>query len=117
DDLAAAARALEGEPLRATLLNESSLVLRPLARGTGARPLLSDRAQIAFTQVLHTPRDVSAFLRQLDDARAATAIEPRAASELRRRGRLLLRGTRTLRAALRRAAHGLARSTRASRAR
>ena len=99
-DLAAAARALAGEPVA------DSGSTRALATGfepAEATGLSADqRARIAFTAVLHTPRQVAAFLDELAAARQRAGLEPGVARDLRRRGRMLLRGTKSLKAHLRR---------------
>lgn len=60
----------------------------------------AQRARIAFTTVLRTPREVSTFLQTLAQARTPAAVGRAGARQLRRRGRVLLRGTRHLRASL-----------------
>ncbi len=99
-DLAAAARALAGEPVA------DSGSTRALATGfepAEATGLSADqRARIAFTAVLHTPRQVSAFLDDLAAARQRAGLPPAVARDLHRRGRMLLRGTKALKAQLRR---------------
>jgi hypothetical protein len=91
-ELATAADALAGH------------TVEPAVAGADAGPsrdLAADRAHIAFTMVLRTPRQVSAFLQTLAQARTRASIGRRAAHRLRLRGRVLLRGTRHLRASLR----------------
>jgi len=61
----------------------------------------TDRAHIAFTTVLHTPRQVSAFLQAVSQARAIQALDAQTARHLRRRGRMLRHSVRTLRTELR----------------
>ncbi|HLY39188.1 MAG TPA: hypothetical protein VKU61_14180 [Candidatus Binatia bacterium] len=61
----------------------------------------TDRAHIAFTTILHTPREVSAFLQALSQARTAQALDAPTARHLRRQGRVLRRSVRTLRTELR----------------
>ena len=99
-DLAAAARALAGEPVA------DSGSTRALATGfepAEATGLSADqRARIAFTAVLHTPRQVAAFLDDLAAARQRAGLPPAVARDLHRRGRMLLRGTKSLKAQLRR---------------
>src|SRR5207247_1381217 len=99
-DRAAAARALAGEPVA------TSGSTRALAAGfepAEATGLSADQlARIAFTAVLHTPRQVAAFLDELAAARQRAGLEPGVARDLRRRGRMLLRGTTSLKAHLRR---------------
>jgi hypothetical protein len=60
------------------------------------------RARIALTQVLRTPRQVRTFLQAVAQARAHAELDGAHAARLRRRGRLLLRGTKTLKGDLRR---------------
>jgi hypothetical protein len=60
------------------------------------------RARLAFVQVRRTPASVRGFLRTLGSARIRAALGRENAAPLRRRGRLLLRGTRTLKGDLRR---------------
>jgi hypothetical protein len=92
-DLESAARALAGEPPLGTALAGAQA-------GASGSPA-AERARIAFTTVLHTPGQVSAFLQTLAQARTRVAIGGSAVRHLRRRGRVLLRGTRQLRASLR----------------
>ncbi len=103
-DLAAAARALAGEPVAA------SGSARALAAGlepAQASGLSADqRARIAFTAVLHTPRQVSTFLDDLAAARQRAGLPPVVTRDLHRRGRTLLRGTKALKAQLRRLQRG-----------
>jgi len=61
----------------------------------------AQRARIAFTMVLKTPRDVQAFLQTLAQARAQAALNGPEVRHLRARGRALRRSARTLRANLR----------------
>jgi hypothetical protein len=93
--LEAAARALDGQP--------AALVAPALASVPAAVSTISaqERARIAFTTVLRTPRQVSSFLQVLAQARTRQAIGRPVAKHLRRRGRVLLRSTRMLRAELR----------------
>jgi hypothetical protein len=60
------------------------------------------RARIAFVQIKRTPKQVQAFLQQLTEARARAALRLEHVRALRRRGRLLLRGTKTLKGELKR---------------
>jgi hypothetical protein len=60
------------------------------------------RARIAFVQVRKTPKAVESFLQLVAQARARAALQREHARALRRRGRLLLRGTKTLKAELKR---------------
>ena len=60
------------------------------------------RARIAFTQVRDTPREVADFLAVVAAARTRATLSGEDSQTLRRRGRALLRGTRGLRADLRR---------------
>src|SRR5438552_3525555 len=97
---APAARALAGEPVA------DSGSTRALATGfepAEATGLSADqRARLAFTAVLHTPRQVAAFLDDLAAARQRAGLPPAVARDLHRRGRMLLRGTKALKAQLRR---------------
>jgi hypothetical protein len=61
-----------------------------------------ERARIAFVQIKRTPKQVQAFLQQLAQARARAALRREHVLALRRRGRLLLRGTKTLKGELKR---------------
>ncbi|HJQ85136.1 MAG TPA: hypothetical protein VKA21_13720, partial [Candidatus Binatia bacterium] len=54
------------------------------------------------TQVLRTPRQVRAFLTIVAEARARAEVGRETARTLRRRGRALLRGTKTLKGDLQR---------------
>jgi len=104
-DLAAAARALAGEPVTGSA--------SPRALAAGFEPAdqtglsAEQRARIAFTQVLHTPRQVASFLDDLAAARQRAGLPPTVARDLRHRGRVLLRGTKALKAQLRRLQRGL----------
>jgi hypothetical protein len=60
------------------------------------------RARIAFVQVRKTPKAVQNFLQLVTEARARAALQREHARALRRRGRLLLRGTKTLKGELKR---------------
>jgi hypothetical protein len=75
-----------------------------LAATTGGIPATpaQQRAQIAFTQVLRTPTQVRSFLELVTEARTRAQLGRDAARGLRRRGRLLLRGTKNLKGELRR---------------
>jgi slime mold repeat-containing protein len=61
----------------------------------------AERARIAFTTVLRTPREVNAFLQTLARVQARRALGRQATRTARLRGRLLLRSTRALRTDLR----------------
>jgi hypothetical protein len=89
---AAAARALAGQPGAA-----------PALAGTRADTEMTaaERARIAFTTVLRTPRQVSAFLSTVAEARARAGLSRPLARYLRRRGRVLRRTARFLKAELR----------------
>jgi Dictyostelium (slime mold) repeat len=60
------------------------------------------RARIAFVKVRKTPKAVQQFLRLVTEARTRAALQREHARALRRRGRLLLRGTKTLKGELKR---------------
>ena len=60
------------------------------------------RARLAFTHVLRTPAEVRAFLQVVSEARARAELGRDTGRTLRRRGRLLLRGTKTLKGDLQR---------------
>jgi len=60
------------------------------------------RARIAFVQVRKTPKQVQNFLQLVAEARARAALRRGHARALRRRGQLLLRGTKTLKGELKR---------------
>jgi len=92
-DLGAAAQALAGKPVMGP-----SVAAVPAT--VSAIPA-AERARIAFTTVLRTPREISSFLQAVAQARAAQTIERPAARHLRRRGRMLFRSTRALRAEFR----------------
>lgn len=93
NDLDAAARVLAGKPLMAP-----SVAAAP---AEASSMTATERAHIAFTTVLRTPQAVSAFLQAVAQARVAQEVERPLARHLRRRGRVLLRSTRMLRAQLR----------------
>ena len=59
-----------------------------------------ERARLAVAVLVRTPRIVSAFVQTVAGPRAATAFGRDDARDIRRRGRLLLRGTKTLKAEL-----------------
>src|SRR5213593_2244490 len=99
-DLAAAARALAGEPVADSGSTRALAVGLEPAEATGLSA--DQRARIAFTAVLHTPRQVNAFLDDLAAARQRAGLPPAVARDLHRRGRMLLRGTKALKAKLRR---------------
>jgi hypothetical protein len=67
-----------------------------------APSVAQQRARVAFTRVLHTPAEVRSFLAVLAEAQARAELEATTTRALRRRGRLLLRGTKTLKGDLRR---------------
>jgi len=92
--LEAATAALDGLPPGVT----PALAVHPAADSTMTA---EERARIAFTTVLRTPRQISAFLQTLSDARARAQLGRPTAKHFRRRGRVLLRATRVLRANLR----------------
>jgi hypothetical protein len=95
-DLEGVALALAGKSPEASL---RPAVARP-------RPLVETpaqlRARIAFVQVQRTPRQVQAFLQLLNTARARAALQREKVRTLRGQGRLLLRGTKTLKGELKR---------------
>jgi len=92
--LEAAAAALDGLPPGVT----PALAIHPAADSTMTA---QERARIAFTTVLRTPRQISAFLETLSEARARAQLGRPTAKHFRRRGRVLLHATRVLRANLR----------------
>src|SRR5262249_13800804 len=63
-------------------------------------PLASYRAHLGSPQGRRTPHQVSAFLDLVTAARARAALSGPSARELKRRGRLLRRGTNMLKAEL-----------------
>jgi hypothetical protein len=84
----------------------AALAGRTAAAATGL-PALAEtpaqlRAHIAFTHVLQTPREVRAFLDVVASARARVQLGQDASRAVGRRGRMLLRGTKTLKGELRR---------------
>lgn len=86
----------------AVLAGRDSLELSPM--GTDSTPgdtPPSERVRTAFTMVLRTPAQVSAFLQSLAEARFRAALGAQSARRVRRRGRLLLRNTKSLRGDLR----------------
>ena len=91
--LDAAAEALEGHPTMSPAVAAFPADVSTMSA--------AERAHIAFTTVLHSPREVSAFLQALAQARAARALEVPAVRHLRHRGRVLRRSVRMLRAELR----------------
>jgi hypothetical protein len=93
--LESARRILAGE-------GEASTTVRPLAAMTLETAPAHMRARIAFTQIRRTPREARNFLETLTTARTRAALGPQAARELRRRGRVLLRGIKALKIELRR---------------
>ena len=92
DDLAAAARALAGEP--------AGIVPATARPRTATDTPLALRARIAFTHVLRTPRELSTFLQDVAGALAKGELDGSTGRKLRRGGRRLLVGTRMLRAEL-----------------
>jgi len=76
----------------------SRLAIHPAAESTMTA---EDRARIAFTTILRTPKQISAFLQTLSEARARAQLGRPTAKHFRRRGRVLLRATRVLRTNLR----------------
>ncbi len=90
----------------AEALADGTNPLPAVAGGMQASPDISvaDRAHIAFTMVLRTPRQVSQFLQLLAEARVRAAVGPPAARSLRQRAHVLLRSTRHFRRALKRVA-------------
>jgi len=60
------------------------------------------RARIAFTHVLRTPQQIRSFLSVVSEARTRAELGGTTSQTLRRRGRLLLRGTKTLKGDLKR---------------
>jgi hypothetical protein len=60
------------------------------------------RARIAFTHVLRTPQQIQSFLSVVSEARTRAELGGTTSQTLRRRGRLLLRGTKTLKGDLKR---------------
>jgi hypothetical protein len=93
DDLGAGAEALAGR---------SAALLQPATTGSIPESPAQQRARIAFTMVLKTPRQVRSFLQLVAEARARAQLRRDSARVLRRRGRLLLRGTKNLKGELRR---------------
>jgi hypothetical protein len=104
DQLAGAAEALAGRqdgiasPARVLTGRHDGIL--PLERGGAITTNLSaeERARIAFTRVLHTPRAISSFLKLVVEAR--NDLEARTARDLGRRGRFLRKGTKALKAHL-----------------
>jgi hypothetical protein len=74
----------------------------PRVAGALAESPVQDRARVAFTRVLRTPAEVRSFLTLVTAARVRAELGQDQSRTLRRRGRALLRGTRTLRTELRR---------------
>jgi hypothetical protein len=92
--LTQAARALPGETDGAT----PQVAFHPaVVSGISAQ----DRAHIAFTTMLHTPREVSSFLQTLAQAQARAALGRPLARHVRQRARVLRRSARQLKAGLR----------------
>lgn len=92
DDLEGAVRALAGRDGGAPPGTAAAL----------AETVPQLRARLAFTHVLRTPSQVRAFLQVVSDARARAELGRDTGRTLRRRGRLLLRGTKTLKGDLQR---------------
>ena len=92
DDLQGAVRALAGRDGAAPPGTAAAL----------AETVPQLRARLAFTHVLRTPAQVRAFLQVVSDARARAELGRETGRTLRRRGRLLLRGTKTLKGDLQR---------------
>jgi hypothetical protein len=90
--LSAAVEALAGRPV--------GIVPAALPPNITATPA-QERARIAFTQVLGTPREVRSFVALLAAAQVRLELRQEA-RVLRRRARLLLRGTKTLKGELKR---------------
>jgi hypothetical protein len=90
---------LEGAVLALSGRSDDAPLVRPAAF---AETPAQSRARIAFTHVLRTPQQVQSFLGTLAQARARAELGKGIAQTLRRRGRLLLRGTKTLKGELRR---------------
>jgi hypothetical protein len=76
--------------------------ITPRVAGALAESPVQDRARVAFTRVLRTPAEVRSFLTLVTAARVRAELGQDQTRSLRRRGRALLRGTRTLRTELRR---------------
>jgi hypothetical protein len=91
-DLGAGAEALAGR----------AADIQPATTGGIPESPAQQRARIAFTMVLKTPRQVRSFLQLVAEARARAQLRRDSARTLRRRGRLLLRGTKNLKGELRR---------------
>ncbi|MFN8546077.1 MAG: hypothetical protein U0807_18000 [Candidatus Binatia bacterium] len=102
DDLAAALDAAA-----ATLGGRTSAAAAS-RRAAGARAVAvsltpsQERARIAFVQVRSTPASVRGFLAELGTAQVRAGLAPAIRSDLRRRGRDLLRGTISLKRELQR---------------
>lgn len=92
--LAETARALAGDMDGAT---PQIAFHRAVVSGISAQ----DRAHIAFTMMLHTPREVSSFLQTLAQAQARAALGRPLARHVRQRARVLRRSARRLKAGLR----------------
>jgi hypothetical protein len=98
-DLGAGAEALAG---RTGASQAAAGALQAATAGALAETPAQQRARIAFTMVLKTPRQVRSFLQLVAEARARAQLGREPARGLRRRGRLLLRGTKNLKGELRR---------------
>jgi len=61
-----------------------------------------ERARVAFAMVVHTPRDVAGFMHAMAGERIRVKTKAPAMRDIRRRARLLLRGSKTLKAELKR---------------
>src|SRR5207237_10204581 len=96
EDLDAAGQALAGKA--------DAGAARVAVRGAAAfaPTVAQERARVAFTRVLRTPARVRSFLAVLAEPQARPEPGPQATRTLRRRGRLLLRGTKSLKGDLRR---------------
>ena len=94
--LEAAADALAGRTVASPAVTQARA-----SNPFGATPA-QERGRVAFTRVRDTPGAVRAFLKDLSAAKARAALSSQTAADLRRRGRELLRGTKTLKRDLRR---------------
>jgi hypothetical protein len=97
-----AARALAGNGAAA-----AAAVVTNAVPDTAGGMSTEDRARIAFTSVLRTPRQVSTFLQSVAQARARAGLSPSVARHLRQRGRVLRRTARFLKHELRAIARGV----------
>jgi len=103
--LAAAARALAGD-------EQTGLATLVVAPAVESAIPASQRARIAFTEILRTPREVAAFLQDVHAAQQRAAITRAAGKTLRPVGRRLLVGTKALRRDLKKLQHGAVRTRR-----